>query len=199
MNVPARLLLISLLATGCANFPAATTTEDHQAGGAQEGMVQPERKAVRQRKNAREREVHFGNWRVDCIYEEVNFSTQCTAETYGQITESYGDEIYHPTPVLWISWLKGEPRHARSVCVFGHDYPVKGVSLQVDKNPPIQLGAQNATGCVIADSNLLRQIHTGKTLEVTFLRWPWGQTKASFSLNKSSIALKELERRVAAQ
>ncbi|MGB5472550.1 MAG: hypothetical protein WBQ78_03610 [Gammaproteobacteria bacterium] len=193
MKFPASLFLISLLATGCANFPAGTATEDQPASTAQERTVQTKRQGVR------ERRVNFGNWRVDCLYEEVNFSTQCTAETYGKITESYGDEIYHPTPVLWISWLKGEPRPTRSVCIFGHDYPVKGVSLQVDSNPPIQLGAQNATGCVIADNNLLQQIRTGRALNVTFLRWPWGQTRATFSLNRSSLALDELARLVAAQ
>lgn len=193
MKFPASLLVISVLATGCANFPAGTTTEDQPASSGSERTVQPERKA------GRERRVQFGNWRVDCIYEEDNFSTQCTAETYGKVSGSLGDEIYHPTPVLWISWLKGEPAPTRSVCVFGHDYPVRGVSMQVDSNPPIQLGAHNATGCVIADNYLLQQIRTGRQLTVTFLRWPWGETKATFSLNKSGRALDELTRLIAAQ
>jgi len=83
--------------------------------------------------------------------------------------------------------------------VFGHDYPVKGVSIQVDNNTPIQFGAQNATGCVLADNRLLQQLRAGRQLNVTFLRWPWGQTRATFSLNRSSRALDELDRLVAAQ
>jgi hypothetical protein len=193
MKFRASLLLISLLATGCANFPAGTTKGEQPPSTVQGSTPQQERSEVR------ERRVQFGNWRVDCIYEEVNFSTQCKAETYGKVTEAVGDEIYHPTPVLWISWLKGEPAYTRSVCVFGHDYPVKGVSIQVDNNTPIQFGAQNATGCALADNHLLQQLRAGRQLNVTFLRWPWGQTRATFSLNKSSRALDELDRLVAAQ
>lgn len=193
MKFPASLLLPVVLAAGCANFPAGTTTGEQPADTVQQGTGQ------KSPSTARERRVQFGNWRVDCIYEEVNFSTQCKAETYGKITASMGDEIYHPTPVLWISWLKGEPRYARSVCVFGHDYPVQGVSIQVDGSPPIQFGAQNATGCILADSNLLKQLRAGRQLTVTFLRWPWGQTRATFSLHRSMKALAELDRLVAAQ
>jgi invasion protein IalB len=83
--------------------------------------------------------------------------------------------------------------------VFGHDYPVKGVSLQVDSNPPFQIGAHNATGCVVADNTLLKQLRAGRELTVTFLRWPWGESKATFSLHRSSRALDELERLVAVQ
>jgi len=190
MKFPACLLLIPLLASGCANFPAGTT---HPSGTVQGTAAEQEPKDVR------ERRVQYGNWRVDCIYEEVNFSTQCKAETYGKITEYYGDEIYHPTPVLWVSWLKNEPKHTRSVCVFGHDYPVKGVSLQIDNNIPFQIGAHNATGCIVADNNLLKQLREGHELAVTFLRWPWGQTRAVFSLNKSINALNELDRLVSGQ
>ena len=95
MKSPATLLMMSLLVTGCANFPGGTSTDDSTASTAQ-----PEQSEVR------EREVQFGNWRVDCIYEEVNYLTQCKAETYGKITEFHGDEMYHPTPVLWISCMK---------------------------------------------------------------------------------------------
>jgi len=193
MKIPASLLLPVVLATGCANFHAGGTT------GAQSGEVVSQDTGVQEREAARERRVQFGNWRVDCIYEEVNFSTQCKAETYGKVTASLGDEIYHPTPVLWISWLKGEPPYARSVCVFGHDYPVQGVSMQVDDQPPVQFGAQNATGCIPADNTLLKQLRAGHQLTVTFLRWPWGQTRATFSLHRSVKALDELDRLVAAQ
>lgn len=186
MKSTATLLILSLLATGCANFPAGSTSEDEPASTA------PQKKT-----EVRERKVQFGNWRVDCIYEEINFLTQCKAETYGKITAFYGDEIYQPTPVLWISWLTGEPQQARSICVFGHNYPVQGVRLQVDDNPPVTIDALNASGCVIADSKLLKQLRAGHELGVTFLRWPWGQTKASFSLNKSINALNELDRLVA--
>lgn len=193
MKISTSLLLPVFLITGCANFPAGTSGTDQPAG------AEPERRARAERQDLRERRVQFGNWRVDCIYEEVNFSTQCKAETYGKISVTVGDEIYHPTPVLWISWLKGEPRAARSVCVFGHDYPVKGVSMQVDANPPFQIGAHNATGCVLADANLLKQLRTGHKLTVTFLRWPWGESKATFSLHRSGRALDELDRLVTAQ
>ena len=188
MRLRTTLLVMTLLATGCANFPAGTVTGDNT-----ESPASQERNAVRERK------VQFGNWRVDCVYEVVTLLTQCKAETYGKVTEYYGDEIYHPTPVLWITWLKGEPEHTRSVCVFGHDYPVKGVRLQVDENPPILIGALNAAGCVIADNNLINQLRAGHELGVSFLRWPWGKTKAIFSLNKSTNALNELDRLVAGQ
>lgn len=190
MKLPAILLLPVLLITGCANFPAGTADQTpSQTGTAPDSTAQ----------TSRERRVQFGNWRVDCLYEEVNFSTQCKAETYGKIGVSVGDELYHPTPVLWISWLKGEPRGTRSVCVFGHDYPVKGVTLRIDANPPFQIGANNATGCILADGNLLRQLRTGRELTVTFLRFPWGESRATFSLHRSSRALDELDRLVAAQ
>jgi hypothetical protein len=179
--------MITLLATGCANFPVDTGA-DHPASTAQQ-----------QRDNVRERNVQFGNWNVDCIYEEVTLLTQCKAETYSKITEYHGEDFNHPSPILWISWLKGEPKHIRSVCVFGHGYPVTGVSLQVDDNLPLQLGALNAAGCVIADGILLKQLRAGRELNVTFLRWPWGKTIASFSLNKSANALNELDRLVAGQ
>lgn len=188
MKLPATLLMMALLTTGCANFPAGTPDDDRPAITAQ----QP-------RDDVRERKVQFGNWRVGCIYEEVTLLTQCKAETYSKITEYRGEDSHHPSPILWISWMKGEPKHIRSVCVFGHRYPVTGVSLQVDDNPPLQLGALNAAGCVIADSILLKQLRAGHELNVTFLRWPWGQTKATFSLNKSTNALKELDRLVAGQ
>jgi len=191
MKLPATMLMMTLLATGCANFPAGTPTDDSPASTAST--------AQQEGNDVRERKVQFGNWRVDCIYEEVNSITQCKAETYGKVTEFHGDEIYHPTPVLWASWLTGEPKHMRSVCVFGHTYPVTGVSLQVDDNMPIVIGALNASGCVIADSTLIKQLRTGHELGVTFLRWPWGKTKATFSLNKSINALNELDRLVAGQ
>jgi hypothetical protein len=188
MKLPVTLLMMTLLATGCANFSGGTSTDDRTASTAQ-----PEQNAVR------EREVQFGNWRVDCIYEEVSALTQCKAETYSRITEYRGEDTDHPAPILWISWLKGEPKHIRSVCVFGHDYPVTGVSLQVDDNMPLQIGALNAAGCVIVDATLMQQLRAGHKLDVTFLRWPWGQTIATFSLNKSTNALNELDRLVAAQ
>ena len=188
MKLPAILTAMSLLLTACANFPTGTKTADRTPG-----TPQQERNVIR------EHSVQFGNWRVDCVYEEVNLLTQCKAETYGKVIQYHGDEIYHPTPVLWISWLKGEPKTTRSVCVFGHDYPVTGVSLQVDDNRPIQIGALNAAGCVLADNYLLKELREGHELSVTFLRWPWGETKAAFSLKKSSNTLKELDRLVAGQ
>ncbi|MGB5306666.1 MAG: hypothetical protein WBO57_10530 [Gammaproteobacteria bacterium] len=191
MKLPIILLMMTLLASGCANFPAGTTTGDHSASTP--GTVQQERKAVRERK------VQFGNWRVDCVYEENTLLTQCKAETYSKITEYHGEDTRHPAPILWISWLKGEPKHVRSVCVFGHGYPVTGVSLQIDNNIPLQIGALNAAGCVIADNTLMKQLRAGRELAVTFQRWPWGKTIATFSLNKSMIALNELDRLVAAQ
>ena len=145
MKLPANMLILSLLATGCANFPNGTNTGDEPASTAPQ----------QQKNEVSERKVDFGNWRVDCIYEEINFLTQCKAETYGKITTFYGDEVYQPTPVLWVSWLSGEPKQARSVCVFGHNYPVQGVHLQVDDNPPVMVDALNASGCEIADSKLL--------------------------------------------
>lgn len=188
MKLPVTLLMMTLLATGCANFPGSTTTDDRTASTAQQ-----------ERDEVRERQVQFGNWRVDCVYEEVTLLTQCKAETYSKITEYRGDDSYHPSPILWISWLKGEPKHIRSVCVFGHDYPVTGVSLQIDDNVPLQVGALNAAGCVVADTTLMKQLRAGHELDVTFHRWPWGKTIATFSLNKSINALDELDRLVAAQ
>ncbi len=188
MKLPAILLMTALLAAGCANFPADTSSVDRPASTAPQA-----------RNDVRERKVQFGNWRVDCIYEEFTLLTQCKAETYSKITEYRGEDPHHPAPILWISWLKGEPKHVRSVCVFGHGYPVTGVSLQVDSNLPLQLGALNAAGCVIADGILLKQLREGKELNVTFLRWPWGQTIATFSLNKSTNALNELDRLIAGQ
>ena len=188
MKLPATMLMITMLATGCANFPAGTTSDDNQASTAQQV-----------RNEVRERKVQFGNWRVDCIYEAVTLLTQCKAETYGKITEYQRDEIYHPTPVLWVTWLKNEPKHSRSVCVFGHDYPVEGVKLQVDNNAPILIDALNAAGCIIADNTLINQLRAGHELGVTFLRWPWGKTKATFSLNKSINALNQLDRLVTGQ
>lgn len=191
MKRAASLLLSILLLAGCTSFPSGEPATGQPAGTV--------RATPPAHQEPRERRVQFGNWRVDCIYEEVNFSTQCKAETYGKISVSVGDEIYHPTPVLWISWLKGEPRGTRSVCVFGHDYPVKGVSMRIDDRPPLQIGAHNATGCVIADPTILRQLREGRELTVTFLRWPWGESRATFSLHRSSRALDELDRLVAAQ
>lgn len=189
MKLSVIVLMMALLATGCANFSGGTSTDGDRTAS----TAQPEQNEVRERK------VQFGNWRVDCTYEEVSALTQCKAETYSKITEYRGEDSNHPAPILWISWLKGEPRHIRSVCVFGHDYPVTGVSLQVDDNMPLQIGALNAAGCVIANATLMQQLRAGHELDVTFLRWPWGQTIATFSLNKSNNALNELERLVAAQ
>jgi hypothetical protein len=188
MKLSVTLLMMTLLATGCANFSGGTTNGDQTTSTAQQ-----------EQNKVREREVQFGNWRVDCVYEEVSGLTQCKAETYSKITEYRGEDTNHPAPILWITWLKGEPKHIRSVCVFGHNYPVTGVSLQVDDNTPIQIGALNATGCVIANATLVQQLRAGQELDVTFLRWPWGQTIATFSLNKSTNALNELDRLVAAQ
>jgi len=178
--------MMSLLATGCANFPGGGTTSDDST-------------AQQERSDVRERRVQFGNWRVDCVYEEVTALTQCKAETYSRITEHRGEDSNHPAPILWISWLKGEPKNIRSVCVFGHGYPVTGVSLQIDNNIPLQIGALNAAGCVIADATLMQQLRAGHKLNVTFQRWPWGQTITTFSLDKSTNALNELDRLVAAQ
>lgn len=187
MKVSATLLLTTLLATGCANFPSGSDKDD-SAGTA------PEEKS-----EVRERKVQFGNWRVDCVYEEVSRLTQCKAETYSKTTEYRGDDSRHAAPILWISWLKGDPRHIRSVCVFGHNYPVKGVSLQVDANPSLLIGALNVPGCLTADATLMKQLRAGNDLKVIFQRWPWGQTIITFSLNKSTNALNELDRLVAAQ
>lgn len=208
MKLPVTILLTTLLATGCANFPAGTdtttgdkpaSTESSPSPAATESPASTASTAPRDKNDVRERKVQFGNWRVDCIYEAVTLITQCKAETYGTITEYYGDEIYHPTPVLWVSWLKGEPRLSRSVCVFGHDYPVVGVSMQIDDNTPFLIEAINAAGCIIANKSVLDQLRNGHELVVTFQRWPWGQTKAAFSLNKSINALNELERLIAEQ
>ncbi len=184
----ATLLVTALLATGCADFPTRTTTGD-----------QPAATPPQQGTEVRERRVHFGNWRVDCTHEEVTLLTQCKAETNSTLTEYRGGDHGYPAPILWISWLKGEPKHVRSVCVFGHRYPVTGVSLQIDANLPLQVSALNAAGCVIADSTLLKQLRAGQELYVTYRRWPWGQTTTTFSLNKSARALDELDRLVAGQ
>jgi hypothetical protein len=187
MKVSVILLLTTLLASGCANFPVGSNDDD--TAGAE----------IVDKSEVRERKVQFGNWRVDCVYEEVSRLTQCKAEIYSKMTEYHGEDSRHPTPVLWISWLKGDPKHIRSVCVFGHNYPVTGVSLQVDANPPSRIGALNVPGCMIANATLMQQLRAGHELKVTFHRWPWGKTITTFSLNKSTNALNELDRLVAEQ
>ncbi|MGB5305603.1 MAG: hypothetical protein WBO57_05145 [Gammaproteobacteria bacterium] len=145
------------------------------------------------------RRVQSGGWRVDCVSEDVTLLTLCKAEIRSTITGHHGEDTLHPKPILWIAWLKGEPKHTRSVCVFGNNYPVTGVSLQIDDNPPLRIGAHNAAGCIIADSILINQLRAGNELAVTFQRWPWGQTTVSFSLENSTNILRKLDRLVAAQ
>lgn len=178
----APLLVIFLLLTGCTNFPAGGKSSDRKPA------------VVNQEPNET-----FGNWHVNCVYAESHLSTQCKAEIFGEVTGQHGDGKHHPTPVLWVSWLKGEPAQARSICVFGHDYPVTAVDLQIDDNRPIQISALNAAGCILADRFLLKELREGRKLSVTFQRWPWGQTQATFSLDKSNNSLNELDRLVAGQ
>lgn len=185
MKVSATLLLTALLATGCASFPGSNG-KDATTGAA----------ATEEKSTVRERN---GNWRVDCVNEEASRLTHCKAETYSKVTGYSDDEARHPTPILWISWLKGDPKHIRSACVFGYNYPVTGVSLQVDANPPLQIGALNVPGCLTADATLIKQLRAGQALKATFQRWPWGQTIVTFSLHNSTNALDELDRLVEAQ
>jgi hypothetical protein len=147
----------------------------------------------------RERKVDFGNWQVDCLYEETRYQTQCKAETYGRITQFLGDEVYKPTPILWISWMKGEDPDKRTVCVLGHDYPVNAVSFRVDDNSPLKLSAGTASGCFQSNQTFINQLRKGKQLVVSFMRFPWGETRVSFNLNRSNSALDELKKLVAAQ
>jgi hypothetical protein len=206
---------IVLLISGCAGFPgghgAATTAatgshtatsgmtergdvdtspDESGAGGAMSPPVQA---------GVHERNVNIGNWRVDCLYEETRFQTQCKAETYGKVLQFIGDEVYEPTPVLWISWMSKEDPDKRTVCMLGHDYPVNAVSFRVDNHAPLQLAAGTASGCFIASQTFINQIRKGSQLVVSFLRFPWGETKVGFDLHRSNRALDELKKLVASQ
>ncbi len=187
-----------LLMAGCANFPGTATTgaegtDNMTSAAGDETLAEPAKPVTR------EREVNIGNWRVDCLYEEITLLTQCKAETWGKLLQYLGDEIYRPVPILWVSWMKGEDPDKRTVCVLGHDYPVNAVSFRVDNNQPLQLAAATASGCFIANQALINQLRKGQQLVVSFLRFPWGETKIGFNLHRSNSALDELKKLVAAQ
>ncbi|MDX2416025.1 MAG: hypothetical protein QNK19_01005 [Xanthomonadales bacterium] len=198
MKLFALIVTTLLLISGCANFPGGGVAT---SGTEENGTMASTGSSASQSSTAavRERKVNIGNWLVDCLYEETRFQTQCKAETYGKITHYLGDEIYQPTPILWVSWMKGEDPDKRTVCVLGHNYPVNAVSFAVDNNPPLQLVAGTASGCFISNQTLINQLRKGQLLVVSFLRFPWGETKVSFDLNRSNQALNELKTLVAAQ
>lgn len=135
-------------------------------------------------------------WLIVCQNEAGRFATQCRAEMRGRILMSLGDETYQPLPVLWVSWMKGEDPDKRTVCVLGHDYPVNAVQFQVDANPPLALTAATASGCFLSNQTFINQLRRGRQLVVSFLRFPWGQTKLGFDLRGSNSALDELRDRV---
>lgn len=184
------IAFIVLLISGCAGV---STT------GTEETGYQASEKTSSSKTDVQEHKVNIGNWRVDCLYEGTRFQTQCKAETYGRILRYHGDEVYQPTPILWVSWMKGENPDKRTVCVLGHDYPVNAVSFRVDNNPPLQLAAGTASGCFLANQTLINQLRKGQQLVVSFLRFPWGETSVGFDLNRSNSALNELKKLVSAQ
>jgi hypothetical protein len=187
---------IVLSISGCAGFPeggGVSTTDIEETGYPESEKTSPSQT------DAHEHKVNIGNWRVDCLYEETRFQTQCKAETYGRILLYLGDEVYQPTPILWVSWMTGEDPDTRTVCVLGHDYPVNAVSFRVDDNPPLQLVAGTASGCFLANQTLINQLRKGKQLVVSFLRFPWGETRVGFNLHRSNSALNELKKLVSSQ
>lgn len=188
-------LLIAAAAAGCAatsDGPAAPAPQTTTANDARYRPLPPPRdeKAYRAR---------FGDWKIGCLDNPVNFSSHCKAETIGTVTEFRGDPGYRPHVVLWVSWLRGQPKDSRSICVFGQDYPVEQVALQIDGRKPVELEARKASGCFVANERFLRQLRAGTNLYVTFTRWPWGEARAVVSLKRSSNALKELNRLVDAR
>lgn len=150
-------------------------------------------------KDSRAYRAQFGDWKVGCVDNPVNFTSHCKAETIGSVIEFRGEPGYRPHVVLWVSWLKGQPKDSRSICVFGQDYPVEQVTLQIDRRKPVELEARKASGCFVANEKFLRDMRAGKDLYVTFTRWPWGEARALVSLKKSGNALKELNRLVDAR
>jgi hypothetical protein len=81
-----------LLMAGCANFPGTGTTgaegtDNMTSAAGDETLAEPAKPVTR------EREVNIGNWRVDCLYEEITLLTQCKAETWGKLLQYLGDEI----------------------------------------------------------------------------------------------------------
>jgi hypothetical protein len=204
-----------LLLSGCAGFPgghgaatrgaadnATAASDQAESGGMTMATIGADTSSTTNRADqaeVQERKVNIGSWRVDCLFEQTRFQTQCKAETYGRIIQYLGDEVYQPTPILWISWMKGENPDKRTVCMLGHDYPVNAVNFRVDNNPPLQLVAGTASGCFLANQTLINQLRKGKQLVVSFLRFPWGETKVGFDLHRSNSALDELKKLVAAQ
>ncbi len=194
-------ILISLLVLavgGCATTHGGPPAQTPQAPAAAATPYPPTPAEViaRNQKAYRDR---FGDWKIGCMDNPVNFSSHCKAETPGMVTEFRGDPGYKPNVVLWVSWLKGQPKDSRSICVFGQDYPVEQVTLQIDQRKPVELEARKASGCFVANERFLRQMRYGSNLYVTFRRWPWGEARAVVSLDKSGNALKELSRLIAAR
>jgi len=185
-----------LLTTGCATLTGGSANSAPATVTAAPAPVTSAEAVAQDRKVDRER---FGDWNIACLDNPVNFSSHCRAQTRGAITEFRGDPGYGPNPniLLWVSWIKGQPKDSRSICVFGENYPVEKVTLQIDARDPVQLEARNVSGCFVANDQFLQQMRNGSNLFVTFQRWPWGQAKAVVSLKKSSHALKELSRLVA--
>ncbi len=197
MKLHTLLLPVVLLLSGCAGLSGGGMSETGSSPAKATQSSGSGKSATA--KGAGEHKVNFGNWRVECLFTDQRFMTQCKAETYGKLVQSVGDEAYRPIPILWVSWMTGEDTDKRTICVLGHDYPVQVVSFRVDEQSPLQLPAATASGCFIANQDLIDQIRKGKALVVGFQRFPWGETRISFDLHRSNSALDELRRLVLAQ
>jgi hypothetical protein len=180
MEVPMKLfipLMIAVLLGGCASTGSNETT------GA----------------TGSNRSADLGQWQVGCLLEDTKYLAQCKAELTGHVQQFLGDEAFRPTPLLWISWIKGEDPDKRTVCVLGHNYPAVSVGFRIDKYPELQLIAASASGCFIANQEFINQIRKGRQLVVRMNRFPWGETHIGFDLHRSNRALDELRRLVKSQ
>jgi hypothetical protein len=196
MNLKSLFFLTGFLLGGC-----AATGGSSESGGSAEEVVSTAVVAKSHAPEARpERQLtyreRFGNWKIDCSNNPLKHSSHCKAENFGPITTKRGKPEFRDSIVLWVSWVKGTPKNQRSVCVFGHRQPIEELVLQVDKGKPARLPARKASGCFHASEAFLQQMRSGQRLNVTFRSWPWGETKAFVSLDKSANALDELVRLV---
>jgi invasion protein IalB len=185
---------LAILLQGCASTPGGK----HASTASKTPAVQQASAATPSTPAAQPAAPDTGGWLIVCQKEAGRLLSQCRAEMRGHILHSLGDERYQPAPVLWVSWMKGEDPDKRTVCVLGHDYPVNAVQFQVDDNPPLALTAATASGCFLSNQTFIDQLRKGQQLVVSFLRFPWGETKLRFDLHGSNNALDELRERVTA-
>jgi invasion protein IalB len=100
-------------------------------------------------------------WRVACFEDALHDTIACAIERL--VVESPSDSI----ATVEALWFDGT-----LFCVPGNDYPGKGASIRVDRNPPEEPAADSGCLTEARSARIAAQLAEGEMVRVRLFDWP---------------------------